>query len=400
LFAGAGCGLLEDDAGSNAKQVAVQSGSAGSNGFGGQGSAAGPGGAGAASPAGASAGGGGSAAGRPAPVCGDGVVDGATEACDDGNIAPGDGCSTTCTVEAGWSCASAAGSPSTCVATHPSCGGPAPLTCGGSDPDCCGSSTIPGGAFQRDSVADPLYAATVSDFRLDTYEVTVGRFAAFVADYPNSKPAPRSGRDPNDYVDPGWDPAWDAYLPADQAALTADVQCEPTYQTWGRGDTLAMNCVTWYEAFAFCIWDGGRLPTSAEWNYAAAGGTEERTYPWSSPPANDHIDASYAVFAPAEQVAPVGSKSPKGDGKYGQSDLGGNVWEWLQDWYAPYASTCMDCADLVPSVDRALRGGSFYDDASYLVTSTIDAYDPTYRVDYIGFRCARTPAAGKPAAPP
>ena len=55
------------------------------------------------------------------------------------------------------------------------------------------------------------------------------------------------------------------------------------YQTWtANNDNLPMNCITWFEAFAFCIWDGGRLPTELEWNYAAAGGSSQNVYPCSA----------------------------------------------------------------------------------------------------------------------
>jgi sulfatase modifying factor 1 len=274
----------------------------------------------------------------------------------------------------------------------PSCAS-LPADCAGVHANCCASALVSGGTFQRNNETDPAFAATVADFWLDRYEVTVGRFAKFAAEYPANQPSAGAGKNSNNAADPGWDPAWNALLPADRATLIAAVQCDPAYQTWGNGDQLAINCVTWFEAAAFCIWDGGRLPTDAEWNYASAGGAEQRIYPWSRSASDRTIDSSHAVFSPATYVAPVATKSPRGDGKYGQADLAGNVWEWVQDWYEPYPeSTCNDCAVLVKPLDnsvRVLRGGSAYDSSSYVESSVVDAYDPTTRLNYIGFRCAR-----------
>jgi formylglycine-generating enzyme required for sulfatase activity len=176
------------------------------------------------------------------------------------------------------------------------------------------------------------------------------------------------------------------------------MKCDSTYQTWtdavGSNESKPVNCLDWYAAFAFCAWDGGRLPTEAEWNYAASGGNEQRYYPWSSPPTSTTIDDSYAVYCggSCNGTQNVGLKSPKGDGKWGQSDLAGNVWEWTLDWYAsPYSMPCNNCADLVEASYRVFRGGYFYFVASGLRSANRYASDPWYGGEYyVGARCART----------
>ena len=81
----------------------------------------------------------------------------------------------------------------------------------------------------------------MSDFRLDNYEITVGRFKKFLAAY--VQPAPGSGKNPNNPSDPGWDAAWNAgSLPADAATVTTAVECNATYQSYTAGnDALPMK---------------------------------------------------------------------------------------------------------------------------------------------------------------
>ncbi|HUS28774.1 MAG TPA: SUMF1/EgtB/PvdO family nonheme iron enzyme [Kofleriaceae bacterium] len=291
-----------------------------------------------------------------------------------------------------------------------------PATCGPTgNASCCESLTVPGGTFFRsyDSVGynTMTYPATVSPFRLDKYEVTVGRFRAFVdAGFGTqaNPPTTVAFTTANHAV---WDPMWTAKLVASSAALKTAINCFGT-PTWtaspGANENRPMNCITWYEAQAFCIWDGGYLPTEAEWNFAAAGGDEQRAYPWSNPPTSLMIDTGYAAYSPdggttcpvdgntacdVNDLLPVGSK-PAGDARWGHSDMGGNVWEWTMDWYVtPYATTtCNDCVTLTNATGyQVIRGGCWnYSPAGERVGAR--AYDPDGPPDHdatAGVRCAR-----------
>jgi formylglycine-generating enzyme len=279
---------------------------------------------------------------------------------------------------------------------NPSCQGLA-ANCGATaSADCCASSVVPGATFQRDNLAPPGPMATVSAFRLDIYDVSVARFRKFIAAYPGNKPSAGSGKNPKNATDPGWDATWSALLPVDQAALVSAVQCSQTGATYtttvAGNEARSINCVDWYEAFAFCVWDDGRLPSDIELNNAAAAGAEQRHYPWSNPPESETIDASYAVYSPsATAVAIVGSKSPQGDGKWGHADLAGNVWNWVLDssGQEPLPATCIDCAELSPAPVRIVRGGSFYLTAPWALVSAPYTNDPTDHNQTTGVRCAR-----------
>jgi sulfatase modifying factor 1 len=275
-----------------------------------------------------------------------------------------------------------------------SCVGLAP-TCGSSDNDnCCDTALpVPGGTYYRsyDVASDAMYAnmsfpATVSPFLLDKYEVSVGRFRKFVEAGMGTQanpPAAGAGAHPN-IPDSGWDPSWDTNLAVDTASLSSNC-------TFGEPDNRPVACVGWYEAMAFCIWDGGFLPTEAEWNFAAAGGSDQRAYPWSSPPGALTIGCVDAYYnAPCTDSGDVGAESPSGDGKWGHADLGGNVWEWMLDWQgSAYVLPCTDCASLQPSTNRVIRGGSFEDGATLLRTGDRNGIPPLQSAGNVGLRCAR-----------
>ncbi|WP_437654712.1 formylglycine-generating enzyme family protein [Sorangium sp. So ce1182] len=289
----------------------------------------------------------------------------------------------------------------TCV-TPPSCADLAP-TCGPeSNESCCATTAVPGGPFNRSN--DESYPATVSGFLLDRFEVTVGRFRRFVGSYPGSRPAAGAGAHPK--IDrSGWDAGWDDELPVDATALKAAVECEST-RTWtdevADHEHLPMNCLNWYEAFAFCAWDGGRLPTEAEWNYAAAGGNQQRPYPWSNSISDQEINGSHAVYdcmadgvmprsCAFNDILPVGSKSPTGNGRWGQADLAGNIWEWALDSFVDYQLPCNDCATLRGVLDGVIRGGGWSSGVLSLLSYERNDYVQSDHGPGIGVRCARTP---------
>jgi formylglycine-generating enzyme required for sulfatase activity len=228
---------------------------------------------------------------------------------------------------------------------------------------------------------------------LDTFEITVGRFRAFVKAYPGNKPAAGAGANPH-VAGSGWDPAWDDKLPVDAADLVAHLSCAGSSNAWtdapGPNENKAMSCATWFEMFAFCAWDGRRLPTEAEWNYAAAGGAEQRQYPWGS----TVIDAAHAVYAPATAATIVGTH-PLGNGRWGHADLAGNVMEWNLDFYVyPYPGVsvpCVDCEVLTPTAYRVVRGGGFGGIADVQQTYMRASWGPMGRIGNLGARCVADP---------
>ena len=298
--------------------------------------------------------------------------------------------------------ASSSGGTSLYGGTPASCSG-LTATCGPSKESCCTSLLVPGGTFYRsyDGVdfTDKSYPATVSDFYLDKYEITVGRFRQFVNAGMGTQASPPAAGAGEGIPGSGWDTTWKTNLAATTAALTTNLKCYAGYQTWtdtaGSNESMPVNCLDWYTAFAFCAWDGGRLPTEAEWNYAAAGGSDQRYYPWSVPATSTTIDDSYAVYCggSCNSTQNVGSKSPTGDGRWGQTDLAGNVWEWTLDWYDTYQVLCNNCANITDASAslRVFRGGDFNNDASYL-RSAYRYYGGSPWGDFsgIGARCART----------
>jgi formylglycine-generating enzyme required for sulfatase activity len=156
-----------------------------------------------------------------------------------------------------------------------------------------------------------------------------------------------------------------------------------------------VNYIDWQQAVDFCTWAGGRLPSEAEWEYAARSGGQDITYPWGDAPAN----CTYAVMnvegsgfgCLTDRTWPVCSK-PAGNTTQGLCDMAGNVWEWVQDWYHNnYNGAPTDgSAWVVPSgTTRVIRGGGFGAVAGNLRARDRVNNRPTLSFDQDGARCAR-----------
>ena len=243
----------------------------------------------------------------------------------------------------------------------------------------------------------------MSSFALDKFEITVGRFRelteAVVAGWRPQQGAGKHAHLPggglNGGAEVGWDHNWTSGLASTSAAWNAALAC-PGGATWtatpGANETLPITCASWIDLYAFCIWDGGTLPTEAEWSYAAAGGAEQRAYPWSTP-SSTGIDCTKANYASCGPAVAFAGMTTSGRGKWGHADLAGNVWERTLDVFnAAYTSPSLDGAPL-SGTERTLRGGSYVStpNAGTMKSSFRNHAPDTSRDAIVGARCARRP---------
>ncbi len=182
-----------------------------------------------------------------------------------------------------------------------------------------------------------------------------------------------------------------------------------------RAPRQPISSISWDDAKTFCGWLGKRLPTEAEWEKAARG-TDGRKYPWG----NEPPDETRGVFA-SNRTADVGSR-PNGAGPFGHLDMAGNVWEWLEDIYDPYAygrpradrGIPGSCAEVLAAQDElrrkgshgytgtnpiptecehALRGGAFNYGGPGLRSSNRVHHPGHFRLIMSGVRCAKDDVA-------
>lgn len=290
----------------------------------------------------------------------------------------------------GWSCVNGA-----CY-RPPSCLELSDTQCQGQP--CCsrialaGSSGFPMGEGESDGTYGPEHDVQLSAFSLDKFEVTVGRFRAFLEHF--TIPSAGDGAVPNS-DDPGWDTAWNVELSPDHTG-----NCNEDGRTWTEtimgNEERPMNCVAWPMAYAFCIWDGGRLPTEAEWEYAAAGGEEDRKYPWGEASPTCELANNEGCFGAPQDVG----LNPFGDARWGHSDMGGNLQEHVRDYmdrdfYDKPEASDRNAINLTPVAGqedaRVIKGAHYSDPGPYAeVFARNDSHFDSHQ-GYRGVRCARAP---------
>ncbi len=203
---------------------------------------------------------------------------------------------------------------------------------------------VPGGCFKMGSEtwedSKPKHQVCLKSFLLDKYEVTQREYAAFTK--------------------------------------------EVKFQFDQCGENCPAETVSWKEAFAFCDKLGKRLPTEAEWEYAALAGSGAENY-WGGGSPEAH---AWYVKNSKSKINVVGSKSANPMGFY---DMAGNVSEWVMDWYARDSYTKEPMTNPQGSSKseyRVVRGGHWGSEAKGLGARKRSSFEPDFRMDALGFRCA------------
>ena len=306
-----------------------------------------------------------------------------------------------------------------------------------------GMAWIPGGTFlmgtnDRESFPNerPARPVQVQGFWIDVYDVTNAEFARFVeaTGYVTTAERPVNWEELKKGLPPGTPKPDDGALDPGSLVFTPTSGPVPlddlsAWWRWVKGanwrhpegpgssirgrENHPVVQVSWYDAVAYARWAGKRLPTEAEWEFAARGGLEAKRYVWGDEfrPSDRHLANTWQGVFPVHDTGEDGfvGTSPAGAfpaNGYGLYDMAGNVWQWCSDWYRADAhreaanhNVCRDPAGPAESYDpgdpyapkRVVKGGSFLCNPSYCQSyrpSARRGTPPDTGSSHTGFRCA------------
>lgn len=246
---------------------------------------------------------------------------------------------------------------------------------------------VAGGRYERGdwrgggySDQKPVRTVALSGFTIGQREITVSQFRAFMEDTDYTTTAEKYGC---------WTTNSEGELMKDDQATWRN----PGFSQTGDDPVV---CVSWRDAKAFSDWAGARLPTEAEWEYAARAGGKKIIYPWGKNFNADTLNfadrrtsfSEVSIDDGHKRTAPVGSYPPN---EVRLHHMGGNVAEWCQDWYQPDyyetgTGTLQNPSGPSTGEQKVYRGGSWADEATYAQTTLRRKADPGFPADKIGFR--------------
>ncbi|MFO7678863.1 MAG: SUMF1/EgtB/PvdO family nonheme iron enzyme [Chloroflexota bacterium] len=233
----------------------------------------------------------------------------------------------------------------------------------------------------------PWHEVAVTDFYLDRYEVNVQQYANFLNSIGGYKSNCGGGR-------------YDCVATGFETTFTLLLNNVGIYEPTAGYGNYPINWVTWYGASDYCTWVGGRLPTEAEWEYAARS-LDDRLYPWgNTPPPNNNLALFNQRIVRAniyDILRPVDA-FPGGISPFGAFNMAGSMWEWVADDYAAnYNNAPTDGSAYIDenNGEKVVRGGGWTSPAPQLRTSNRQPLTPTWEnldseriFSTVGFRCA------------
>lgn len=233
--------------------------------------------------------------------------------------------------------------------------------------------SVVGGTFQMGNTTGntnetPVHSVTVNSFSISKYEITNIQYATFMNNIGANIDGSLNGVE---------------YLNMD----SADIQISDTNGNFiaeAGKENFPVIAVSWFGAKAYAEYYGGRLPTEAEWEFAAKGGASSVGYIYSG--SNTIDDVAWYTTNSGNTKHPVGTKSAN---ELGIHDMSGNVWEWTNDWYdANYysSSSSNDPQGPASGTSRVRRGGNWNNNAYNCRVTNRNSSDPTSTFTYLGFR--------------